>query len=590
MGPADKMRRWLVYSLRNRLQHDCMPALTEIHLTCERAHTVARHIFELRVRGLVACVPLLYSCLAYSANDFVYTVQPGDHPWNIAQQFLKGASYAQQLSRLNRIANDRRVQPGTQLRIPSEWLKLQSSRVRILAVYGDTLVLSGAAASHAAVEGQALPAGSSLRTGARSGATLEFEDGSRVLVRQETELRLVQSEQRALSESRLFNLELLYGALENIVKPNGDPTARFEIRSPAAVAAVRGTQFRVSATSHQTWAEVIDGSVLVSNGAGQSATAAGSGTFTEAGRAPGSPTPLLAAPDLSALPERLERLPIDWPLPAVAGAVRYRTQIAPDKRFEVIASDEVSAPARLRALNIADGEYVLRVRGIDASGLEGISAERVLSIQARPEPPLLIEPAPDAVTVSARPTFRWTQAATGRNYRFQIAPASEDPAVQASEQTVVATGLTTVPVDLPAGIYGWRVAAIDAATGRQGPWGDRQSFRRVLPGPGVEPVQTAPGSLTLRWSAQPRTRTYRLQVSRESTFEPLLLDTETVQAQYALEHLAPGQHHIRVRSVSDDGYTGPWGEPQTFTVPEEPAPEHWKKLLLLLPLLWILGL
>ena len=551
---------------------------------------VARHLNGACLRGLVACALLMYLSLAHSANDFLYTVQPGDHPWNIAQRFLKGASYGQQLSRLNRIANDHRLQPGTQLRIPSEWLKLQSSRVRLQAVQGDAVVLSGAAGSHAAVQGEILPAGSSLRTAARASATLEFEDGSRVLVRQDTEVRLVQSQQRVLSESRLFNLELLYGALENIVKPDADPTARFEIRSPSAVAAVRGTQFRVSATSQQTWAEVIDGSVLVSNGAGQSAISAGSGTFTEAGRAPGSPIPLLAAPDLSAIPERLERLPIDWPLPAVAGAVRYRTQIAPDERFEVITSDEVSTPARLRALNIADGDYVLRVRAIDASGLEGISAERVLSVQARPEPPLLIEPAPDGVTLSARPTFRWTQAASGRNYRFQITPASEDPAAQASEQTIVDTGSTTLPVDIPSGIYRWRVAAIDSATGRQGPWGDRQSFRRVMPGPGVEPVQSAPGSLTLRWSAQPRTKTYRLQVSRESAFEPLLLDTETVPAQYALEHLAPGKHHIRVQSISDDGYTGPWGEPQTFTVPEEPAPEHWKKLLLLLPLLWLLGL
>ena len=551
---------------------------------------MAWHCFELRVRGLVACVALLYSCLAHSANDFLYTVQPGDHPWNIAQRFLKGTSYGQQLSRLNRIANDHRLQPGTQLRIPSEWLKLQSSRVRFLAVQGDAVVIAGAAGSRAAVEGETLPAGSSLRTGARSSTTLEFEDGSRVLVRQDTELRLVQSEQRVLSESRLFNLELLYGALENIVKPNRDPSARFEIRSPSAVAAVRGTQFRVSATSQQTWAEVLDGSVLVSNSAGQSTTGAGSGTFTEAGQAPGSPTLLLAAPDLLTLPERLERLPIDWPLPVVAGAVRYRTQAAPDQRFEVVSSDEVSAPARLRALNIADGDYVFRVRAIDANGLEGISAERMLSVQARPEPPLLIEPGPDAVTVSARPTFRWTQAANGRNYRLQVIPASEDPAVQVNEQMIAGTGSATAPVDLPAGLYRWRVAAVDSATGRQGPWGDSQSFRRVVPGPGVEPVQTAPGSLTLRWSAQPQTKTYKLQVSRESTFNPLLLDTETGAAQYGLERLVAGKYHIRVLSIGQDGYAGPWGEPQTFTVPQEAVPEHWKKLLLLLPLLWLLGL
>ena len=555
-----------------------------------KASRIAGTVIGLRTRGLVTFALMAGACLAHAADEFVYTVQAGDHPWNIAHRYLKGSTYYLQLSRLNRIVNDRRLLPGTQLHIPSEWLKLQALQVHLLAVRGDTVVVS-AAGSHAATEREVLLAGSSLRTGAQASATLEFQDGSRVLVRQQTELRLTQSEQRALSGSRVIDIELLHGALENTVKP-GDPAGRFEIRSPSAIAAVRGTEFRVNATNRQTWTEVLEGSVVVSNGAGQSAAGAGAGSFTEAGRAPGLPAQLLAAPDLSALPERLERLPIDWPLTPLPGAARYRTQIAPDKQFELVLSDETSILARVRAVDVADGNYVLRVRGIDASGLEGLSAERLLSVQARPEPPLLIEPAPDTTTLSERPNFRWTQTDAGWNYKLQIFPSGSDATTQPYEQTIIGSGNTIPQTDLPPGMYRWRVAAIDPARARQGPWGDSQSFRRVLPGPSVEPVQLAPGNLTLRWSAQPNTKTYRLQLSRDNSFGDLMLNTETVTPQYVLENLTAGKYHIRVRSVGDDGYLGPWGQPQSadFAAPEKENPEHWGKLLLLVPLLWLLSL
>ena len=76
------------------------------------------------MRGLVACVLLSTSYLAIAADDFMYTVQPGDHSWNITQPFLKGSPCSLRLSRLNRIASDHRLQPGTQLRLPAEWLIL----------------------------------------------------------------------------------------------------------------------------------------------------------------------------------------------------------------------------------------------------------------------------------------------------------------------------------------------------------------------------------------------------------------------------------------------------------------------------------
>lgn len=316
----------------------------------------------MRLRALLLLAGLsLLSNVSQADEEFIYTVQPGDHPWNIAQRYLRDTSDALRLTRLNQIANDRVVAPGTALRIPAQWLKLE-----------------------AAVAGEQIGVGSRLRTGAGSSAMLVFDDGSRVMLRQASELRVLRSDKRTLGGGFLVTLELVRGGLENMVIPRSRQDNRFEIHTPAAVAAVRGTRFRVNAGEKTTWTEVLDGAVDVGNDAGKMLAGAGFGTVARFGRAPDTPRPLLAPPDLLVLPSRLERLPIDWPLAPVAGGVAYRTQLSPDASFNAIVSDELSTAPRARVLDIPDKQYVMRVRAIDADGLEGLAAERPVLVYARP--------------------------------------------------------------------------------------------------------------------------------------------------------------------------------------------------------------
>jgi hypothetical protein len=526
---------------------------------------------------------LLVSCSASHllAADFVYTVQPGDHPWNLAQRYLKNPALALALRQHNHIPDERHIPPGTRLRIPNDWLRLESAQVRVAAVVGETRLVQGQTPARPPQVGELLQAPSALQTGATGSASLEFADGSRVLVRRDTELQLRTTQQRSLGKVSMVELELLQGSLENQVTPMGTSGGRFEIRTPGAIAAVRGTQFRVHAQQNSLRTEVIEGAVKVSNAAGQVTASAAQGSVAQAGQAPGQPTALLPAPNVGSLPERIERLPIDWPLPAIAGASSYRTQLAPGNQFLVAASDETSPAPRIRARDVEDGNYVLRVRAIDAQGLEGLSTERSLVVHARPEPPLLIEPAADGATTAARPNFRWTQADPSWRYRLQIM-AEGNPAPLA-EQELANTASATAEQDLQPGVYRWRVAAIHPEKG-QGPWGDAQGFRRVLPGPGVDIAPPKDGTLTLRWTAQPQTAQYKLQVARDTTFASPLTNAQTDKAEFTLQDLAPGVHYVRVQAIGDDGYTGPWGSTQSFSVPEA-APSPWRALLLLIPLL-----
>ena len=68
-------------------------------------------------------------------------------------------------------------------------------------------------------------------------------------------------------------------------------------------------------------------------------------------------------------------------------AVAYRAQVARDEQFNDVIATTVFTTPRARFTNLPDGSYLLRVRAIDAEGLEGQDATRGFALRARPEPP-----------------------------------------------------------------------------------------------------------------------------------------------------------------------------------------------------------
>jgi hypothetical protein len=356
--------------------------------------------FFIQFEGALLLAMALCAGRAAWAADFIYTVQPGDHPWNLAQRYLKTPALSLELQKLNKIPDDRRVMPGTRLRIPQDWLKLETAQVRLLAVTADVSLQAAGTSPRPPTAGEWLRAPATLRTGPTGSASLQFADRSLVLVRRDSEVRLLRADTRLLGQGSLVTLELVRGGMENQVTPIAPGTpgeGRFEIRTPAAVAAVRGTEFRVhlaaEAGGEGLRTEVLVGAVAVANASGQVLAQADQGNVAQAGQPPQAPVPLLPAPNAAGWPGRIERLPIDLPITPVPGAAAYRTQLAPagsvpgpsvDGPFTAVASDETSPAARIRARDVADGAYLLRVRAIDARGLEGRSADHAVVVHTRP--------------------------------------------------------------------------------------------------------------------------------------------------------------------------------------------------------------
>ena len=106
--------------------------------------------------------------------------------------------------------------------------------------------------------GEQLPPGTILDTGSGK-LLLRLSDGSEVLVRSHTRLQL---QQPSLSDPGYF--QLLLGRIRALINKRTGGAAPFELGTPSAVIAVRGTQFDVEVNSRNvTEVDVVDGLVEV---------------------------------------------------------------------------------------------------------------------------------------------------------------------------------------------------------------------------------------------------------------------------------------------------------------------------------------
>jgi len=92
----------------------------------------------------------------------------------------------------------------------------------------------------------------------------------------------------------------------------------------------------------------------------------------------------------------------------LAGAATYRAQIANDQNFQNLWTEFTTNQLPFRDGDIPDGDYWLRVRGIDAVGIEGHDATIAFTLNARPEPPFVIAPLPEGVVDPVKREFQWS--------------------------------------------------------------------------------------------------------------------------------------------------------------------------------------
>ncbi len=511
-----------------------------------------------------ACVALLLATHAARSQDWIYTARPGDTLWGLSEEFLLSADYWKRLQEHNGIADGDYILPGTRLRIPIAWLKRRPAPALLAQLRGTVERLRGDDSFPEALEaGAELLTGDRIRTGEDSSATIQFADDSRVLMQSNTELTLDIMSAFGASGMVDTSMRLHGGRIESDVPHEAGSESRFRIISPPAVAAVRGTSFRVAfdESTDRALSEVLDGELGVSAAGVSLALPAGFGNVTRTGEPPGEPVQLLPAPDLAGLPARLprERIMFEWP--TIQGATFYRGQVFAAANVDRLLLEQVVAVPQIEWQLLPVGDYVFRVRAIDVNSLEGANANHPFSIEALLLPPLVLGPDDGAATTGAWLLLSWEVPREVGGFQLQIArdPDFSDTVI---DETAIQDWRYRPTKVLEPGVYFWRLASIDRI-GTRGPFGDPRRFRiqSVPEAPLAKLVSSNSGRPRIEWRPGAEATRFRLQVARDLAFTELVVEKQLMEPQFRISELSPAIYYLRVQSISDEGVAGAFSEP-----------------------------
>ncbi len=318
---------------------------------------------------------LLCFSIGTLANDWRYTVRPGDTLWSICAEYTYNDSCWRELANYNSIDDPTTLSVGYVLNIPASWLKQASIAVTAAYVSGEVTYTVMGEQPAVLVADQKLALGTTVTVG-EGAATLSFEDGSFLVMNAQSEL--VIDSVSAFKQTKVQSIEvsLPRGGIRVSV-PKRHPRTQFKVTTPAAVAAVRGTIFRVKSDvdADVTRSEVLEGVVAIDTAAGSKDLLAGFGLKTGRGQPLLEPVELLAAPQ--------------WNLECSdPGYVEWEG--APDTMAYqlVLMEDDSNVDRVISVLTIADSHYTykgleekcyqVRVNSVDAGGFNGFENERQL--------------------------------------------------------------------------------------------------------------------------------------------------------------------------------------------------------------------
>ncbi len=417
--------------------------------------------------------------------EWRYSVRPGDNLIQFAQKYLLNSDDWRTLQTLNHIQNPKRMPLGLVLRVPLGLMKQLPASAEVVLTTGKAGILKTDDSVQSVAIGQQLGAGTILFTGDNSKLNIKLADGSIVSMQPNSTMKLDTLSMYSGGGMVDTKLRLQQGKLETEANPAHVKGNSMQIITPTAVAAVRGTKFRVSTDNTSIRQETLEGKVGLIAAGEEVGVAKGYGSLSEGGNAPLPPVLLLPAPATQGLANTLDKLPVVFNMAAQEGAVAWLAKVSPNAQFSVIAATDQTDPAgqgnSLRFSDLADGHYYLKVRAKDGKGLEGYDAMHEFTLHARPFAPVANAPANNAVVRNTKPQLAWATIEQAKSYQLQLAQNADFK--QLIENRQLADAKFTLEKDLPPGQYFWRLASIDGDS--QGPYSAADTFT-------VKPLPPAP--------------------------------------------------------------------------------------------------
>ncbi|HET8802206.1 MAG TPA: FecR family protein [Marinobacter sp.] len=492
-----------------------------------------------------------------TAPEWVYTLRPGESFSEVAGDLLSSRYGPGRLLQYNDIDNAATLGEGDRIRIPLAWLKRQPDPARVASVSGAVQLISG-------VDGQKRPlipdalirVGDEIISSAGT-ATIELADGSEVRLSPESRLifnRLTQYGRSGMIDTRL---RLNRGEVHTRVKPVIEGGSRFEIETPSAVAAVRGTAFALqtsaSGTSLQVTRGVVDfgapGKVRrIPAGYGASVSTDGSHSL--------SIRQLPPAPQVNPLPPLLTSLPTEltW---APSRAPMHQLDIFESGTGRWVESRAVTGNDYDISL-LDNGRYEIHLAALDARGIAGMPAVVPVEVGLQARKADLVSPADGGSVNDDMPEFRWTLNGSNEVARVEIAEEeSFRELVTASEWAPETSALPARP--LSPGQYYWRVVTEAGGTSVATTEPRKLVVNGTLPPVRIISINYLDSQVRVFWEKVETASNYRLQLSEEPTFSNIIKEATLPETTAALRLIPGRRYFVRLKALSEGPLESRWG-------------------------------
>ncbi len=493
--------------------------------------------------------------------EWQYNVRPHDNLINFSKKYLINPDDWHVLQKLNQIKNPYLMPVGSVLRVPLALVKQVPASAEILTTNGQAGILNSDNSLQAVAAGQRLGSGTTLATRENSKLSIKFADGSILKMESNSELKLDTLSLYSGGGMVDTKLRLQQGRLEVEANPRHVQGNTMQIITPTAVAAVRGTQFRVVADGETIRQETLDGNVAFTAASQEVAVKKGYGSLSEAGRPPLPPVALLPAPAITGLPAKFDKLPVSFAIPAQIAAVAWVGKISSDAQFNHILAEKSSNNNDLIFSDLPDGEYYLSVRGKDKQGLEGYDATHRFIVKARPFAPQATTPSQNEVVRDAQPAFKWTSVAQADDYLLEVATDVEFKQIVDTKRAVNNT--IKLDKDLQPGQYFWRLVSVakdQAGKDDQGPYTAASVFT-YKPKPSAPDISQLKLSVTgnrvfVTTISPPEGLSYEVVLNNEHNQQYKVWHETNLMAEFNFLLREYGKQTLLLHYVDSDGVAG----------------------------------
>lgn len=513
----------------------------------------------------------LFSLDAYADDDhsIEITVEKGENLYKICEKILEDPEDWRWVAMVNRISNPHRISPGQKLIIPTRLLMGVPVNGEVTYVKGDASIKLKASQEWQRLHlNDQINQGDWIQSGANSGIEITFENDFTLFLRSDTKIEITAARKKS-AVFLMYQLFLDIGKTITRIKRSTGKETRFEIRTPSAVAAARGTEFRAGVDADVTSRlEVLSGNVDVQAAQKKVALKAGEGTAVKKGKAPSKPKKLLRPPLVTNLQPLYRTVPLDFQFEIIPGAAAYRIMLARDDTFQDVVKNKIIKPQETAEIEgLEDGSYYLQSRSIDDMGLEGPALEPAeINVRINPLPPYIQAPADGAGLREKTTRFQWLKVAQAVRYHLQVAEDPEFQVIVAETKKVTDVSHKMPIPDFKT--YYFRIRSI-ADDGYEGIWSDTLSFDIIPPPPAppVEKPEMGDKELRIRWQHLGDGITYHFQMANDQAFEDVLIDKKLAEPEATLDKPGEaGTYYIRTSSIDKQGYEGDFSDPQSLEV------------------------